>query len=205
MFTWVCPTCGKELDLTVKECPDCQAKAVSGAPQAPAPKPQDFSSVHFWLGLAAATLFAIAGLLYLVARRSQHPSPAAIADAQQKTASKTLPPPEPVQESTAASSVLARQIEVAGIRMFYDSQNKPQVRALVINHGDEALQGLTLTVTLRAASSAPDSLPLARFAVKIGSELKTGESHEIKAPLETFATLAAMPPWHQLRADVELR
>ena len=88
--------------------------------------------------------------------------------------------------------------------MFYDSQNKTQVRALVINHGEEELRDVTLTVTLRPASSAADSLPLARFNAKITAEIKAGDAREIKAPLETFGTLAAMPPWHKLRADVEV-
>ncbi len=63
--------------------------------------------------------------------------------------------------------------------------------------------GMVVTVSLRSAEAAAGSSPLARFTVKIDRDVKAGESQEIKAPLETFGTLAAIPPWHQLRADVE--
>jgi hypothetical protein len=89
--------------------------------------------------------------------------------------------------------------------MSYDSQNRPQVRALVINHSEEGLRGATLKVTLRPASSASDAAPLGSFTVRLASDIKPGESREIRAPLDALATLADIPPWRKLRADVALQ
>lgn len=212
MFTWVCPNCGKEWDVAVKECPECRDRAAAGAQTAPpAAEPEVVPETppggfRFWILLIAGALVGVALLVFWVRYRAAHPSaaPEPAAKGGAKLSTPSLPPPEPVPEAGQSSSVSARDVEVAGVRMSYDAQNKAQVRALIINHGDEPLERATLTVTLRPGSSAPGSPPLARFEVKIASPVKPGDSREIKAPLETFATLAAMPRWGDLRADVEL-
>lgn len=195
MFNWVCPTCGREWDIATTECPDCRGKPL---PAAPARRSR--SGGLFWVLLAAGTAIGILGLIFWVRYQSRRiaPAPAAATASAESPAPKTVSPPEPVPDSAPA-----QQIEVAGIRTFYDSQNKPQVRALIVNHGEAALDNVTLTVTLRPMQSAPDSLPLARFTVKIVLPVKPGEWQEVKAPLDTYATLAAMPKWRELRADVE--
>ena len=197
MFTWVCPSCGKEQDLATKECPNCVGKAPEAAPPS-----QAASNLRFWLVLAAGTAAAIIALVLWIRYLSHRPAPAPPSKAAvaQPGSPQRLPAPEPVPETAPASP---GPIEVAGIRTFYDAQNKPQVRVVIINHGEDGLRNTTLTVTLRPARSPADSPPLARFSVKISSEIKPGDSQEIKAPLDAFATLAAMPPWHQIRADVQ--
>ncbi|MBI3666458.1 MAG: hypothetical protein HY236_09595 [Acidobacteria bacterium] len=195
MFTWVCPSCGKEWDIATAECPDCRGKTFEAAPAG-----QGRSGRLFWVLLAAGTGLGVAGLFYW-ARYQNHrlaSAPEVATAASQSAATKDQPPLEPAPEPSSAP----QQIEVAGIRPFYDSRNKPQVRALIVNHGETALENLTLTVTLRPLKSAPDSLPLAKFTAQIVS-VKPGEWREVKAPLDTYATLAAMPNWRELRADVE--
>ncbi len=214
MFTWVCPTCGKELDLGVKECPDCQGRAAAkplgpeveqlSGPEAPAA-----GGIRFWLLLGAGTLVAVVALVTFVRYRSNRPPPEAGPKVvlEGPAAPQALPPPQATEakaESMPAAVGAARDLEFAGIRMSYDSQNKPQVRALVTNHGEEPVDNASFTVTLRPAQSAADAPPLARFTVKIAA-LKAGEYREIKAPLDAFGTLASMPPWRRIRADVEAR
>ncbi len=207
MLTWVCPTCGKELDIAVQECPDCRGRAAAGeAPQAAAgardPEVVDESPANpgarFWIIFGSATVAVVVGLFLIGRYRSEHPAaaPAAKTGASKGVTLENLP---------ATSTAPARQLEVAGIRMYYDDQGKAQVRAVVINHADENLEAMSAVVSLRTASAAADSQPLARFTAKLSPELKPRESREIRAPLEALATLAAMPPWDQLRADVELR
>lgn len=214
MFTWICPTCGKEWDLSVKDCPGCRDKPTpsggalrdrGGAEPAPvAPTPR--SDRRFWVLLAAATAIGVVGLVLWVRFQGRRPATQTVSKTETpQPGGSSTPALEPIPEPAATVSGAPRDMEVAGIRMAYDSQDKPQVRALVINHGDEELRDVALAVTLRPAESAADSPPLARFQVKIGPVLRPGESREVKAPLETFATLAAMPPWHKLRADVERR
>jgi hypothetical protein len=228
MFTWVCPTCGKELDLSIKECPECRERAAladAAPPPAAGLEPQPSSGVRFWLMLG---LLAVAGILVIIAivhYRTAKPAPetapkvALDRPAGQPSIEATPTAVQPGSEGAAPAEAApasaaggvappavasADDIEVAGIRMSYDAQNRPQVRALVINHGEEGLRGATLTVTLRPASSAPDAPPLGRFTVRLPGEIKPGESREVRAPLDALATLAAMPRWHNLRADVSL-
>jgi hypothetical protein len=139
----------------------------------------------------------VAGLRY-----QSRPQPAQRAEISLSTPQLTIELPAPGAAS-AAPPAFRDLIEVTGIRTFYDAQDKPQVRVVVVNHSEEHLDNLTFTVALRPAGSAPGSQPLARFSVRVSSLLKAGSSREITAPLETLATLAAFPPWRDLRADVE--
>jgi hypothetical protein len=185
MFTWVCPSCGHEWDLATKECPNCAGQTV---PAAPASKTK--SDLRFWAPIVVGTL-AVLGALYGWSRyrATRPPSKAAPTIELQRPAEAPLPP---------------RPIEISGIRMSYDAQNRPQVRAVVVNHGEDALEaGASIRVALRAASAAPASPPLARFTVKLPATLKPGDSRDVGAPLDALATLAAMPPWHQLRVAIE--
>jgi len=204
MFTWVCPNCGKELDVAVKECPDCRDRAASmrqASPEVVAETPP--SGIRFWILLGIGALAGVALLAFLVHYRMTHASPAPepSGKAGARLTTPSLPPPEAVPEAGRSS---ARDVEVAGVRMSYDAHQKPQVKALIINHGEDPLERATLTVTLRQASSAPGSPPLAHFDAKIASPLKPGDAREITAPLDALATLAAMPAWRDLRADVDL-
>ena len=179
MFTWVCPSCSKEWDLSVKECPECAAKPAP-PPDQPAQIPdhpaqsrdREGADLRFWLLLGLGTAVGVTGLVSWVRYQSRRPPQHAVAGRGAPKVELSTPASEPGPES--ASVGLARDIEVAGIRLFYDSQNKPQVRAILINHGDEGLRNATVAVTLRPASSARDSPPLARLTAKIASEIEPG-------------------------------
>src|SRR5712692_4536022 len=114
MFTWVCPSCGKEWDVAVKECADCAA-AKRDRPQAALPQPR--SDLRFWLLLGAAALIGIVAVVSLVRYQARRPpreaTPARVV-LEQPSAPKN---PEPVPES--ASNAPGSDIEVAGIRMSY--------------------------------------------------------------------------------------
>ena len=199
MFTWVCPTCGRELDLSTKECPDCTGKPAAGAtppPLSPAPvaytaSPEPAAAPgQSRLLLAGIALLALAALFVgwaMLRGRSAEPAvkPAA---------------PEAVSEPAADSPYAS--IEISGLRPFYDVKNQPQVHAVVINHGEQEIQGMSLRVALRPRRAPAGAPPLARFLVKIPA-LKAEASQEITVPLEAFGTLASLPPWRELRADFE--
>src|SRR5690242_15479650 len=40
MFTWICPTCGREVPPSYTECPDCVGKTAQTAAAPPPPQPQ---------------------------------------------------------------------------------------------------------------------------------------------------------------------
>jgi hypothetical protein len=182
MFTWVCPTCGREYDVATKECPQC---AAAGA--GPSSRQRSLSNLRFWAAVTAA-IAAVVLVAFVWARfRARRPPPQAGPKIELQRPAEPPPPPRP--------------IEVSGIRLFYDAQNRPQVRAVVINHGDEPLnKGASIRVALRATPGAP---PLAYFTVKLDATIQPGDSREVRAGLDALATLAAIPPWQQLRVDIE--
>jgi hypothetical protein len=93
-------------------------------------------------------------------------------------------------------------LEIAGIRLFYDDRDRAQARVIVINHGENEMNDLALTVALRPRQSAVTTPPLGRFSVKIPS-LAPGASREVQVPLEAFGTLVSFPAWRDIRADLE--
>jgi hypothetical protein len=186
MFTWVCPTCGREYDLATKQCPQCAGQAAG-----PSSRPRPVSDLRFWVAIGVATAVVVVILVAWARHRAQPPAPRAAA-------------PKIELERPAEAPAAARPIEVAGVRLSYDNQNRPQVRAVVVNHGEEVLTtGTSLRVALRPAQAAPGSPPLAYFTVKLTSAMAPGDSREVRAPLDALATLAAIPPWQQLRVDIE--
>jgi hypothetical protein len=186
MFTWVCPSCGREYDLATKQCPQCIGQAASSSP-----RPRPVSNLRFWAIIAAATAAVVLMLVTWTRYRSHQPAPQAAA-------------PRIELERPAEAPAPTRPIEVAGVRLSYDDQNRPQVRAVVVNHGEEHLTaGTSLRVALRPAQAASGSPPLAYFTVKLAAAIAPGDSREVRAPLDALATLAAIPPWQQLRVDIE--
>jgi hypothetical protein len=138
------------------------------------------------LALAAVLLAAFAWSRL----RARRPRPQAGPKIELQRPAEAPPPPRP--------------IEVSGIRLFYDAQNRPQVRAVVINHGEEQLsKGTSIRVALRPMQGPAGSPPLAYFTVKLDATIQPGDSREVRAGLDALATLAAIPPWQQLRVDIE--
>jgi hypothetical protein len=186
MFTWVCPSCGREYDLATKQCPQCTGQAAG-----PSPRPRPVSNVRFWAVIGASTAVVVIFLVAWSRYRAHQPAPRAAA-------------PKIELERPVEAPAPVRPIEVAGVRLSYDDQNRAQVRAVVVNHGEEVLTtGTSLRVALRPAQAAPGSPPLAYFTVKLTSALAPGDSRDVRAPLDALATLAAIPPWQQLRVDIE--
>ena len=185
MFTWVCPSCGAEWDLATKQCPNCAGKTAPAGPSGP---PQ--SNLRFWASVVLGTL-AVLALLYGWSRFRAH-----------------QPPPRPagprVELERPAFTEPARAVEIAGLRMSYDARDRPQVRAVIINHSeDQIAPGTSYRVALRPVHAPPGSPPLGSFTMKLDKTLQPGESRDVRAPLDALATLAAMPPWHQIRLDIE--
>lgn len=186
MFTWVCPSCGREYDLATKQCPECVGQVAGSSPP-----PSRVSNLRFWAVIGAAAAAVVLCLVAWSRYRAHQPAPRAAA-------------PKIELERPAEAPAPTRPIEVAGIRLSYDDQNRAQVRAVVVNHGEEVLTtGTSWRLALRPAQAAPGSPPLAYFTVKLTSALAPGDSREVRAPLDALATLAAIPPWQQLRVDIE--
>jgi hypothetical protein len=108
--------------------------------------------------------------------------------------------PEAAGSGTAGSAAVGN-LQVAGIRPYYDGEYRPRVRALIINHGDTPVEQVNLEVTLQTPRAPAFAAPLASFVIDT-KELGSGESREIEASLTALGTLASLPPWDQVRIQI---
>jgi len=108
--------------------------------------------------------------------------------------------PEAAGSGTAGSAA-AGNLQVAGIRPYYDGEYRSRVRALIINHGDTPVEQVNLEVTLQTPRAPAFAAPLASFVIDT-KELGSGESREIEASLTALGTLASLPPWDQMRIQI---
>jgi len=205
MFTTECPTCGRELDVSLKECPDCAAEGagVQSAPvtstapvakepiQAAKPKPPrsafSLTPKHllffvFFLGVAvAAAVF--------LARPELLPKP-------------ELPvawrEPGPAEQPGRGNN---DPLEISGIRLFETESGEPVVRVLVVNHGEQAVRRAAMQVMLREFGAPVDAAPEVSFTLEVEEPLESKASREMEVSLDA-APESALPRWGRLRVDV---
>jgi hypothetical protein len=221
MFTWECPKCGREIDIAESECPHCsqQGKAAStvvateqppapkvAAPQslptpsrgaAAGPRPRQAPPAGSW-GLQGKHI-AIFAVLAVVAIA------AAIFFARPDLF-RSAPPFEevPLAEGAGESgSAYLGDIEVAGVRTWYDAEYNPKVNAVVINHSESAQAGVNLLVEMRTREASTADTPLASFEIQLKEPLGPREARDVQFDLKAMGTLASLPPWHEMRVDLQ--
>ena len=213
MFTWICPRCGREVPPSYNECPDCTAVQTAPEPKPaanaaqpefsrPAARPtrikQEEKDLPGWL---LSILFALgfvalgSGGFYAYKHFSAPPG-SAIRPPQFE---KPAPPPLP----TPKTNLVARYVEVTGIRLTEDANKKTQVQCLVVNHSAADIADLAGTVTLKPRSEKPDEKPIGTFSFRVPS-IGPYESREVRAALDTALRTYELPDWQFLVADVQL-
>lgn len=105
--------------------------------------------------------------------------------------------------AVSAASPLSKAIEVTGFRVQMDPQQKAEIQYLVVNHTANAISGVTVYVTLRAASAPAGQAPIAKFQFA-APNLGAYQSKEMASAIERVARPIAVPDWQELRADVEI-
>ncbi len=98
---------------------------------------------------------------------------------------------------------LAKNVEVTGFRFLVDNAKKSEIHYLVVNHSNALLSGMTIFVTLHAASANPGQAPLARFSFP-APKLGPFESREMSSPIEHVTRPVDLPGWQDVRAEVEI-
>ena len=219
MFTWECPTCKRELDIAESECPHCsqKGKAASTAvatERPPAPKVRAPESLPAPSRAAAhrpappagswglqGKHIAIFALLAVVAIA------AAVFFARPDLFRSATPFQEvPLGEGAGeAGSAYLGDIEVAGVRTWYDAEYKPKVNAVVINHSESPQAAVNLLVEMRTREGSTADTPLASFEIQLDDALGPREARDVEFDLQAMGTLASLPPWHQMRVDLQRR
>lgn len=220
MFTWVCPTCGRELDVSHRDCPDCRAaesgESKSPAPpdspqveSAPAPPPQptprpspppvkagrDAAAEAFRLAPSHLLLFVF--LLGAAVAGAVFLARPELFSAVRLPLGQAEPGPK-IQPGRGSSDPL----EVAGVRVIGDEQEGRRVRAVVVNHSQLAQRGIVLRVDLLPLGAPEDADPAATFYLNLEEPLEPGEVREVEAPLQAEPDAFPLPPWQELRLDV---
>ncbi|HLY18250.1 MAG TPA: hypothetical protein VKR61_13550 [Bryobacteraceae bacterium] len=227
MFTWICPTCGREVPPAYDACPDCAARAKSGdaaataavqappgsAPAAYAPPPAappvmaasvpqyavppPHGGLPTWL-LTILFAFAFVGLGGGVYALVQYFRGGSQAAASGPSA------PIPSRASGVPNS-LQKYVEVSGLRFVADPKNEKAIEArfLVINHSGADIAGLAGTVNIWGRTAKSEEEAAGTFSFKMPS-LGPYESKEATAPVTTKLKAYELPDWQNLSTEVQI-
>ena len=223
MFTWICPTCGREVPPAYDECPDCAAKAKSGAPPgpqvaqpapppaapvAPAPPPPPQSAPAYvlpapraalptWLlaTLFAVALVALGGILIWFFHGSDHTRASAVAPSVAAPAGTPAAPAAKVSE-------MQKYIEVSGVRFVENAKKQTEARFVVINHSGADIADLAGSVDIFGRAGKSEQ-PAGNFSFKLAS-LGPYESKEATAPLTSNLKVYELPDWQFITTEVHV-
>lgn len=203
------------------DCPNCiltaetEAAAAVASLEAPAAAPQQAAPppapapvavaaapparnriyVPGWaLSLLFAAVFAIVGLTIILVKQADK-NKAAPAPARPQAAALENVVPAAVQ-----SDPLLRNIEITGLRLTEDNQQKAFVQFVAINHTGGDFGEISAKVDLKALTSKGTREPVGTFTFK--APLGPYESKEVKVPLETKLRVYELPDWQFLRAEI---
>jgi hypothetical protein len=215
MFTWICDKCGAEVPPSYSECPRCAGEAAAppaaeaapaaealaktpAQPAAPAVPPSRFLGLPGWvLALLSALVFATVLAGGFVAYQEFQKRAAA-----PRQAPAFQPPSLPSPEAVKAHP-MTRFIEITGLRLTEDHQQKASVQFVVVNHSSAEIGDLGASVNLKAVTVKGEQEPVGTFSFKIPS-LGPDESKDLKVPLTTKLRVYELPDWQFLRADFQI-
>ena len=226
MFTWICPTCGREVPPSYDQCPDCAARAKSGErpaeaaaqpspPAASVPQPPQAAYAPPAVAppqylppaptprsglptwlLAIVFAFAFAGLGFGVYWLVNH-----LRSGDQAAASA---PVESVPARTPAKPhPLQRYVEVTGIRFVQTPQKETEARFVVVNHSGADITDLAGAVNIWARTDKSEEEATGTFSFRIPS-LGPYESKEQTAPVKTKLKVYELPDWQNVSTEVQI-
>jgi hypothetical protein len=203
MFTWVCPECGAEVDVSEKSCPRCHSEFAAASTEDTADKlprlketPDPASAgPSFALKPTHVAIFVVA-LIVAIGGAFYASQPA-------RLVLEDIPDDAIAEIEETGGSGIAGPVEVTGLRFRYDEEYRPLARALIINHSNLELYGVELNVSLNTADAPPDASPLATFEVILDEPLGAQQSVEMETEMLVAATIQALPSTDRLRVEVE--
>ena len=211
MFNWECPRCGREVDIDEERCPACGAQPGTKAQPKPAvsrkgralarprPRGRRRAATTWTIGPSHVAVFAFililaVGAAVYISRPDLWGSAGALQLENVQEELFTAPPRPPSLQD----------IEVAGIRIWYDRQRELlKIRAVVINHSSVARKRLNLVAHLRPEGASTTAPPLAKFPIRFEEELAPREAREIETKLESLGHPASFPDWTLLQIQLE--
>jgi hypothetical protein len=145
------------------------------------------------MALTVAGTFLAVGMLIMLLQQRRTPAP------PQPSPSVVLETPGP---ATAAASGELRDIELTGLRLTEDAQQKAFVQFVVVNHSGIGLGRVAARVHLKAvARQAQEPVGMFSFETTLGPY----EAKDLKVPLETKLRVYELPDWQSLRAELRTK
>jgi len=112
------------------------------------------------------------------------------------------PPALPSPEAVKAHP-MTRFIEITGLRLTEDKEQKAFVQFVVVNHSAAEIGDLGANVNLMAVTVKGEQQPVGTFSFKVPS-LGPYEAKDLKAAVDTKLRVYELPDWQFLRAEVQL-
>ena len=211
MFTWICPTCGREVPPSYDQCPDCAAKGIKQPPQSAAPGPTTTpASLPTPVPVAAPPRSGLAiptwALAIIFALVLIGLGAAAIWFFHSSSSGAMASGPAPAAAGTPATPgkehLMQKYIEVSGIRFIENSKKETEARFLVINHSGADVSDLAATVSVFGRAGKTEEAA-GTFSFKLSS-LGPYESKEATAPIETKLKVYELPDWQFVTTQVQI-
>jgi len=232
MFTWICPTCGREVPPSYEACPDCAAKEKAGAqpadaaaqpppagaPQAAAPPTPPAYALPAYAPPAVAPPLP---LQYAPPTRGGLPTWLlavlfafafvgvgagaywAINYFRGGTEAASTPVANVPAKGQATKNPLQKYVEVSGIRFVETPQHETEARFVVVNHSGADITDLAGTVNIWGRTAKSEEEAAGTFSFKLAS-LKPYESKEAVAPLSSKLKVYELPDWQNVSAEVQI-
>lgn len=231
MFTWICPTCGREVPPAYDECPDCAAKAKAGgqpaeaaaqppppavsaapqgapppqasyAPPAVAPPPAALYAIPAPRAALPTWLLAILfALAFVGLGAGVYWLAHSFRGGNQAAAS---PPLENVPaKGQAKEHPLQKYVEVTGIRFVQNAKKETEARFVVVNHSGADITDLAGTVNIWGRTDKSEEEAAGNFSFKVPA-LGPFESKEQAAPVNTKLKVYELPDWQNVSAEVQI-
>ena len=214
MFTWICPTCGREVPPAYDACPDCAAREKAGGqpaqtaaqPSAPGPQgapvappvPPAYAPPAVAPAVAPCApdfAFAFVGVgagVYFAVQYFRGGTQAA-----------STPVETPAARNQLKQNPLQKYVEVSGIRFVETPQHQTEARFVVVNHSGADITDLAGTVNIWGRTAKSEEEAAGSFSFKMPS-LKPYESKEVVAPLATKLKPYELPDWQNASAEVQI-
>jgi hypothetical protein len=233
MFTWICPTCGREVPPAYTECPDCTQKAAeapaappAGQPAAAPPPPRQAQPAHApppqqqaYYPPAQQAPPAPAAYYAPPTRRPGIPTWAltilfafaifgVVAGVYWLVGSSKSNKPTAAVESPAAkpgapANAYQKYIEIGGVRFVEDAKKKTTQVRFVLVNHSNA-DILGLGGNVTVWGRTRNSEEDAAGTFTFTTDLKAYESKDMTVPLTTKLKIYELPDWQNVSTDVQI-
>jgi hypothetical protein len=167
----------------------------------PTPVPQKKGMPTWLMSIVFALAFGglVAGAYYGVQFVRREPAPA------QAPAASTpeTPAPAPASGAPVKANPLLKQLEISGLRLSQNKDQKTEVRFVIINHSGAEVQDLAATISLRARTRKQGEEPVGSFTFK-APLLAPYESKEVTALVDTKLKVYELPDWQNLEHQIQI-